>query len=396
MSYERLPGETDQQLFLRICKNKEDIGSWKKVAEVLNEALNQHLDESTYRRRFKGYQPKDETLPLKTDASVIDKTEQLRRERLKIQTLNIERNRIDRAEIRQELFYEQVGQYIKALPVPEFKEITPVPYNGLIEYIVTISDVHYNACFDSQNNEYSPEIAKKRFDYLASYLSSFVAETGIEKIHIISLGDSIQGLIHLSDIKINDTSFVKSVVEYSRLMASFLNELSNEVDIEYYHTPTANHTQLRSLNSKPNELPVEDVEYIIGHYIKDLLRDNQRVNVNLAKAEGQQFIHTTINGYEVVAMHGHTVKNIDTVIDDVSGLLGLPVDYLFLGHYHKGTQISVREVPGLKYDTEVILCPSFVGSDPYSDRCMKSSKPACKIFGIDEEYGLIETYKIVL
>ena len=315
---------------------------------------------------------------------------------MKIQTLNLERNRIDRAEIRQELFYEQVGQYIKALPVPEYKVYSESSQPHMVEYLLTIADVHYNACFESQNNIYSPKIAQKRMNKLADEVITFVLDKGVEKIHILSLGDSVQGLIHLTDVKINDTSFVRSVVEYSRMMSEFLTKLSEYVDVDYYHTPTANHTQIRALNSKPNELPVEDVEYIIGHYIKDLCKDNKRITVNLAEIDGQQYIAMQINGFLAVGMHGHTVSNLNTVIDDVGGLIGEPVDFLFLGHYHRASKTTSREVPGLHYDTEVVLCPSFVGSDPYSDRCMKSSKPACEIYGIDDDHGITETYKIIL
>ena len=36
-NYERLPGESDEELIFRICKEKDQIGSWNDVADVLNE-----------------------------------------------------------------------------------------------------------------------------------------------------------------------------------------------------------------------------------------------------------------------------------------------------------------------------------------------------------------------
>lgn len=45
--------------------------------------------------------------------------------------------------------------------------------------------------------------------------------------------------------------------------------------------PKANHTQLRVLGAKANELGEEDLEYVIGHYIKDLCSDNYRISVHL-------------------------------------------------------------------------------------------------------------------
>ena len=46
------------------------------------------------------------------------KLEELRKERIKIQTANIERNRLDRSESRQELYYEYIGSVIDTLPLP--------------------------------------------------------------------------------------------------------------------------------------------------------------------------------------------------------------------------------------------------------------------------------------
>ena len=42
----------------------------------------------------------------------------------------------------------------------------------------------------------------------------------------MELGDTLQGLIRMSDLKANDMEVVKCVVEISRLLAAFLNEIS--------------------------------------------------------------------------------------------------------------------------------------------------------------------------
>lgn len=46
--------------------------------------------------------------------------------------------------------------------------------------------------------------------------------------------------------------------------------------------------------------------------------------------------------------------------------------------------------------TEVLMCPSFVGCDPYADTIFKGNKPAVKIFGFNEIYGHDESYKIIV
>lgn len=320
-----------------------------------------------------------------------DKLDQIRKERMKLQTVNLERNRIDRAEARQELFYEYIGATCASLPLPEFKPLQAE--RNALEYCVQLADLHYGAAFVSANNEYSREIFQSRLEYLADWLMQFVYEKGLTKLHIVELGDSIQGILRISDIKLNDTSVVKCVVEVSRLIAQFLNKLSEFVQIEYYHCPTANHSQTRPLGTKANEIPGEDLEYIISHYVQDLLANNDRVAIHLAD-EGCEYVKVNICDFNIIAMHGHQIRNIDTSIRDLSVMTQSNLDYLLLGHYHSGKEMPAYE--GLYHDCEILIASSFVGSDPYSDRLMKGCKASVKIYGFDEKLGHIESYKCIL
>lgn len=317
----------------------------------------------------------------------------MRKERMKLQTANIERNRVDRNESRQEMYYEYVGNVCTALPLPKFQTIYYDSDGNEIEYLMPLADIHYGAKFKSENNEYSTVIAKERFENLCGCVIDFIQKHKITKLHIVSLGDLVQGILRVSDLKINDSTVVKATVEISRLIALFLRDLSVYTNIEYYHTPSANHTQIRPLGTKASEIADEDLEYIIGNYIKDLCSDNERIAVHLAD-EGKQYIEIPIMGNEVIAMHGHQLKNIDNSIRDLSMMRRSFIDYLLLGHFHSGKEIPSFE--GCCNDTEILVSPSFVGSDPYSDSIMKGSKAAVKIYGFDSTYGHIETYKFIL
>lgn len=316
----------------------------------------------------------------------------IRKERIKLQTANIERGRVDRSESRQEMYYEYVGKIIDTLPLPEFQPIIEEEKSD-INYLVGLADVHYGASYKSINNEYSPQIAKERFEYLTGRLIDFIQEKKIQKLTIVSIGDLIQGVLRLSDLKINDSSIVKATVEICRLIAIMLNELSAYTNILYYHTPSANHTQVRVLNAKANELADEDLEFLMGNYIHDLCANNERIIVKLAN-DGEDFIEVYIPGNEIIAMHGHQIKNVENAIRDISMLHKKFYDTILLGHYHNGKEIPSNE--GILGDAEVLISPSFVGSDPYSDKLCKGSKACVKIYGFDQLYGHTETYKIIL
>lgn len=320
------------------------------------------------------------------------KLSEIRKERIKLQTANVERLRLDRNEARHQYYYEQVGSMVTSLPLPEFEAI-PLDASDDIEYLTAITDVHYGASFKSENNEYSPKIAQERFEYLACRLIDFVQTKKIKKLHIAILGDVLQGLLRVNDLKINESSVVKATVEISRIIAMFLRELSKYTHVEYYHVPTANHTQMRVLNTTANQLADEDLEYVISNYIKDLSNGNERINIHLAD-ENKQYVEIPIFDYDIVAMHGHQIKNVETAIKDLSLIRKSFIDYMILGHFHTGKELPSYE--GVCHDAEVLVCPSFIGSDPYSDSIMKGSKAAVKIYGFSDIYGHTETHKIIL
>lgn len=391
-------GETDEQLIYRVCSSKDVIGTWQDVANILNDILDKNYDESVYRKKYQSFnnifnanQDKFAT----TDSQIEEiesQKELLRKERIKLQTVNIERNRIDRQEARRELWYEQVGQYIKTLDVPKLQDIKVRRTN--VKYIQSLADIHYGSTFKSFNNEYSREITKQRFEILKSKTIEFIKTKGLEEFYVIDLGDEIQGILRSSDLSINDTTVVKSVVEVSHLIAEYLNDLSAYCKIKFYDIVYANHTQIRYLGTKANEMMYEDLGYIIGNYIKDILVNNNRIEVVLPKEDDLYLDIEDIYGYNIIALHGHQVKNMESLLKDLTVQRRKLYDYALVGHYHSNANINNGE--SYCNDCEVLVAPSICGSDPYSDSIFKGSKSASVIWGFDEIFGHTETYKIVL
>lgn len=398
MDYVRNPGETEEEFIYRVCSLKDQIGTWRDVADILNEKLEHGYTESAYRKKYQTFanmfdkcrQSNSSDAQLLAD---IEQTrEELRKERMKLQTLNLERNRLDRAEARQELYYEYIGSAVQSLDVPKFERL--IDDGGIHnDYVLCIADCHYGAKFKTPYNEYSQTIFTERLGKLLHRTIDFIEDKKLNNITVIGLGDDIQGLLRMTDLQLNDSSVVKCIVEYSRYMAQFLSELSKYCYVYYYHCPTANHTQNRVLSAKANELATEDMEYIIGNYISDLLQDNVRVDVNLAD-NGAEIIQVPIYNFNVIACHGHRIKSTEAALRDYSDMSGKMVDYVIMGHQHGSKEITCNIRGG--YNTEVLVAPSFIGSDPYSESLYKGSKSACKIFGFDRKDGHTETYNLIL
>ena len=398
MTITRNHGETDEQLIYRVCSLKDTIGTWQQVADIINSLTNNNYDESVYRKKYQSFNTimnanQDKFVDAQTQLDDIEEQKEiLRKERIKLQTVNIERNRIDRQEARRELWYEQIGQYIKTLDAPKLENIKIRRTN--VKYIQSLADIHYGANFKSANNEYSREIVKRRFEILKSKTIDFIKDKGIETLYVIDLGDEIQGILRSNDLNINDTTVVKCVVEVSRLIAEYLNDLSAYCNVKFYDIVYANHTQTRYLGTKANEMMYEDLGYVIGNYIKDILSNNKRIEVILPKEDDLYLDIDDIFGYNIVALHGHQIKNIDSVLKDLTMQRRKLYDYALLGHYHSNSTVSCGE--SYCNDCEVLIAPSICGSDPYSDSIFKGSKSASVIWGFDEVFGHTETYKIVL
>lgn len=255
-----------------------------------------------------------------------------------------------------------------------------------------MADLHFGATFKSKNNSYSREECKRRFSYLLPILEKEINKNDINLLKIINVADTIQGILRMTDLQINDIPVVEAVVEVSRLLAEFLNELSKFCKIEYYHVSSANHSQTRPLGSKASEIATEDLEKIIINYISDLLANNK--NVDVIYDTDKDYLDIKIFGFECVSLHGHQVKNPTNVIKDLSNLHRKFYSYAFIGHSHSAREIIVGEEK--HHNLEVLTIPSFIGSDPYADSLFVGSKAMVKLYEFDKKYGHVGSKNIIL
>lgn len=398
----KLENETEEQYLWKIGQlvDSGKIESWVSINDIINKELLGDDEtiwrtESAWRKRYQSAKKFYDGCFSKMESNEYsDKLEEQRREiekqRQKLYATKTEYTRQIRQQSRFELFYENIADEINTLNVPEF---IGLDYSANYkEYIISIADIHAGANFITETNKYSFEEITKRFNKLLNYAINFVCEHQLSRIKVLCLGDDVQGILRLSDLQLNESSVVKATVFVAKTIANFLNELSKYCYIEYYHSPTSNHSQIRPLGTKASEIASEDVEYIICNYIKDVLVNNDRITVNTNF--GYEYIEIPIFNFKTIAMHGHTIKNIDNALKDITYHKKTFYTTVFLAHYHAAKMGVVGEMSNT--DCEVIVCPSFIGSCPYSDSLLKGAKPSCCIFGYDEVYGHTETYKIFL
>ena len=398
--FKRIDGETQDQYFYRICMMKDSLGfTWPQMAEIFNNEFGCNKGDTAYRKRWNSF---ESIFNANVDVLIGDNnflneikeaTYELQKERQKMYATKVEANRNLRQESRSELFYENIKNAITTLPMPKITVNQKLKTFPNKEYLLCIADIQAGAKFEIPNNQYSLKICEERFNKLLAAVVNYIQSNNISKLNVVGLGDTVQGILRLTDLKLNETSVVEAAVAVSRMIASFLNQLSAYCYVDYYHTPTSNHSQTRPLGSKASELALEDMEYVIGNYIFDMLANNNRISVNLNN--GNDYIEIPIFNFNIMAMHGHTIKNLEHALRDLSSTHRKLIDYLIVGHWHNGKVIPGNEHES--HDTEVLMCPSFQGTDPFAFyKLGLSSKAACKIFVFDEKYGCTGTEKFIL
>lgn len=399
-----MPDENKLQYIWRIG-NMKDAGltdfSWYELANIINENLfaedDKYLDESAYRKPYQNAKAYYEDVFSKMKSEeyskeIDNKKQELLKERQKLNATKIEYARDIRHQSRFELFYENIKDNLTKVVPPSFEKCKS-DTNRDKEYVLTIADIHAGSNFDIGVNKYSYEEMHRRFAVLFNYVVDFVKGHNLDSIKIATLGDCIQGMIHITDMQLNESSVVEATVIVAKTIANFLNELSKYCNIEYYQTPSSNHSQIRPLGTKASEVASEDIEYIIGNYIKDVLVNNKRIKVNLNY--GEQYIEIPIlDKFTAVALHGHQFKDIGSAIKEIGYQNKKFYDYMFIAHYHNETKLTSGATQD--YDIETMVCPSFVGTCPYAKKIFKESKASCCLYGFDKDYGHTETYKIVL
>ena len=398
MDFQRYDGESEEQLLYRIGQMKDELGySWQEVADIMNTLLDYDYSESKYRKQFSAFKKmldanedifsdedsyKQELNSLKHD---------IKSERIKLQTLNLERNRIDRQEARHELFYEQIGQYIQSREVKKYIPLYE-PRNKNMKYLLGIADIHANAKWKTHTNEYSMDIVSKRLALLMVEVIQFIKDKRLNELNIILLGDLIDGCLRMSNLQTMDSTVAKSVSDISDMLIGFLETLveKTHIHINLFDVVYSNHSMPRFLQNYDIR---EDLGYTINRYIRTGLRNNKNIDI-YSPLDNDIYLDFKIWDFDIIGFHGHTEKNQNEAIKNFTIERRKLYDYSVCGHLHSNQKTSIA-LDGL-HDIENIQFPSFCGDDPYANSIHKISKGSCMICGFDKMYGYTESYKIIL
>ena len=362
--------------------------SWDEIRDTLDWFTD------TDRKKFYGYRDAMETLSTTLASDKLD--QRLQRIRLNQKILGLERS-INNEQIRDlalaETLTNQLRQSLKGFKTPKLNT-PPSSINDVDDdliYIITSSDYHHDG--DVLNLELD-------FSVMLHRIKEEVRRHNIRRIIWVEGGDIVEGAGNLrnSQAQAVKAGMIPQLVQFMGAYLSFLTELSSVVNIERIITVTSsNHTQLRPMGSKSNELVEEDLMLVFASFLD--MTVGKQIPVH---AEEQPWFH--IGDFSCKLMHGHTIKNKNNLASEmhsISSYDGVLYDYIFAGHFHHLEVVDVSEVSDgydSKYDRQFILLPT-------SDRKPKStfekdrklaSTPGLGLFCFSEKTGLDWFKKIKL
>lgn len=413
------PGETERQFISRVCMSRESFDmTWDDVRDNCNRELNIHRSESWYRKNYKnGYftstkgDEDDKILAVENEdilddlqnaadvaqvedmsdemlAQLTEATNELKKERMKLQDVKTSNNAILRRMAREETIREiaidladkiisKRGSY-----VPDRVDIRP--HTTRKSMILQISDWHYGIDIQSHWNVYNPEICLQRVNQLYKETVRYAELNGIKEIHLVNLSDLIAGRIH-SQLRIESREDVISqVIHVQEILIDFIENLSKNYKV-YYYDCLDNHSRIEP--DRKESLDIESLARLMFFTFGYAFKGNPNVEI-CPNEYAMDIITFNCNGFRVAGVHGDRDKP-TKVIGNISRLTKEHFDLVLTAHLH---HFSCDE----QNRTLVISNGSLMGTDNYAESLRLDSAPSQNIIIVTEDNVAETIHRVIL
>lgn len=356
--------------------------TWSEISDILNKELNQNLNESTYRKKFKKLYENESIYEVGEDDLEVEIEQQLytlQKERIKIRDEITQLNGLVRLDAREEFMREAAVEAAKSaasvskLESPKIIKGKDSDKAGL----VLLGDWHYGIDIDVYYNKYNPDIARERVQALLNKITTIINKEKINQVIVVNLGDMISGRIHLP-LRVNSRlDTVSQTMEVSELLSDFLNRLSNEVKVKYVSV-LDNHARVEP--KKKESLQTESFARIIDWFLKERLKENKNIKF-LENKYGDDIATFKLFDYKIAAIHGD--KDYNRQIRNLNMFTQTHHDLILSAHMHHFSADEENET--------VKLCNgSLMGCDDYSSDLRLNSLPS-QLFVVSSKDNLLES-----
>lgn len=399
MNLEQLHGESDLDYQRRLIYGKLVDKTLADIdfSELANLVYGQDYSSDVARRMMYGSRKtlelvdkEMERLSVAAQASESDvKIRELKAERQKMFDQRRELNKIERDIARQEYIDSKLIEAAESLSETVGPLFGEAMYDdGDIENseaVLVFSDWHYGMVVENVFNKYDTDICKERVQAVVNNAINRIRIHKCNALHLILLGDAFHGAIHTSVRVASEELVVDQIMQVSEIIAQAINALSMFVPNVYVYTTYGNHG--RVVSNKKDNIHKDNLERIVGWWLKQRLKDNERVT--MMPDSGTEFVFVNACGHDICAVHG----DLDSVRTSPRLLTTL-----FFKEYQKNIECIIL---GDKHHRESfeelgvvsMICGALCGSDDYANEKRLFSKPN-QLLLIFDENGLDAEYRI--
>ena len=393
----RMENETDDQYFYRVCKMKDDLDfTWPQMAKIFNEEFGCDKGESAYRKRWAAF---ESVLEANADKivggnssylnEIKEATDELYKAKRQLYDQRREYNKMLINDARADNLAEKLIEAANIAPLKDYSDV--LVYNGKRsnkEAVLLLSDWHYGQVSNNIWNKYDVQICEERVSNLFKKTYSALKDHNVSKVHIVLLGDLINGSIHTTCRVSAEENTCEQLMNVSELIAQFINAVSVCVDKVDVYSTYGNHA--RTIQNKNDSIHSDNMERVIPWWLKQRLKNNSKVRI--VESEYYEFIYFDVCGHNIVCTHGDLdkFKDIGVTINSVfTKKYGRTIDYTFSGDKHHLESFE-------QFGVESALVGSLCGTDEFANNRRLYSNPMQTLCIFTADDGKLCTYNIKL
>lgn len=390
--YTRFDNESDEELIYRVSKDKDKIGTWDDVKNILNNLLGYDYGESTYRKKYNTFQKMFEanSKVLSTSDEVLKDIEEQRRalEREKIKFRD-ERNAWQRQnyiDARVEDKLDKIEKALLDISPSKFPEINPSIATSDSTILVMLQDLHIGATFNSYWGSYNTDIAKQRMSVLLNEVFRIKEMYKSTDCVVVLGGDLISGSIHKSIQVTNRESVIDQVKIAIELISQFCYELSSNFSKVSMVSVSGNHSRIDRKDEALHDERLDDlisfgIDLSLRHVENFEIMDDLNIDTSIAIFP--------IRGKDYVAVHGDYDSFSKQGAQNLMSMIHLIPEAILYGHLHT---CAVDECNGVK----LVRGGSLAGSgDDFTIEKRLTGRP-CQMICVCTDSGIDSYHPIYL
>lgn len=392
----RMESESQDQYFYRICSMKDALGfTWPQMAEIFNAEFGCNKGDTAYRKRWAAFKS---VLDANTDkiigedkylTELKEQTDEIYKAKRQLYDQRREYNKMLVSEARANHLAEKLIEAANLAPLKHYSEMLTFSNSASNEEaVLMLSDWHYGQVSNNIWNQYNVDICLQRVSKLFDKVSSALKEHTISTLHVVLLGDFVNGAIHTSCRVAAEENTCEQLMHVSEILANFINELSAYVHEVNIYSTYGNHA--RTIQNKNDSIHADNMERVIPWWLRERLQDNNKVNV--VDSEYYEFIYFNVCGYNIVCTHGDLDKfnDIGIIVNSLfTKKYGKAIDYTFSADKHHLESFE-------QFGIESMLVGSLCGTDEFANNKRLYSNPMQTLCIFTPEDGKLCTYNIKL